>query len=370
LSLGPKQALPHIPVVNAACSVRGFGLWLVLCGLGALPRSAMAQAESRAAAIAASPQTASTTPASRGVAFEYPGDAGIGRDPRVLFAEDFETGTLADLARRWGEMSNRDGKVIAFSDDVPPGSRGRRSLCLTATLGENTGGHLYTRLPRAVDQVFARFYVKFPPDAEYIHHFVTLGGYHPATAWPQGGAGERPRGDDRVTVGIEPFGDYGRAPAPGLWNFYAYWHEMKVSADGKYWGQSLRPARPALVPRGRWHCVEVMLKLNAPPEARNGELALWLDGEPVAHFAQGVRRTRWTGMGFSLTEEGGEPFEGFRWRTDSALQINFFWLLHYVTEGAIRRNNVRAPKPTNAVWFDDIVVSTAYVGPIRTRPAE
>jgi hypothetical protein len=110
LSLGPKQALPHIPVVNAAFSVRGFGLWLVVCGLGALPRSAMVQAESGAAAITASSQTASTSPASRGVAFEYPGDAGIGRDSQVLFAEDFETGTLADPAWRWGEMSTATAK--------------------------------------------------------------------------------------------------------------------------------------------------------------------------------------------------------------------------------------------------------------------
>jgi hypothetical protein len=30
--------------------------------------------------------------------------------PRVLFAEDFETGTLADLAWRWGEMSTATAK--------------------------------------------------------------------------------------------------------------------------------------------------------------------------------------------------------------------------------------------------------------------
>src|SRR5438034_7747503 len=39
---------------------------------------------------------------------------------------------------------------------------------MTATLGENTGGHLYTRLPREVDKAYARFYVKFAADAAYI----------------------------------------------------------------------------------------------------------------------------------------------------------------------------------------------------------
>jgi len=307
----------------------------------------------------------STASEAAGLAAQYPGDAGIARDPHVLLAEDFETGTLADLAKRWDSVSNKDGKVMAFSEDVPPGSRGRRSLQMTATLGENTGGHLYTRLPRGEDTVYARFYVKFARDAEYIHHFVTLGGYQPPTRWPQGGAGERPRGDERVTVGIEPTGDYGRFPAPGIWNFYAYWHEMKISADGRYWGNSLRPPTPAPAPRDRWQCVELMLKLNSAPALHDGELALWLDGQPMARFARGARRGQWTGMGFSLAKEGGEPFEGFCWRSSPDLHVNFFWLLHYVTENSARQNRVAEPRRTNSVWFDDIVVSTAYVGPLR-----
>src|SRR2546427_6638538 len=137
-----------------------------------------------------------------GIAARYPGDAGIERDPQVLFAESFETGSIEEVAKRWGEMSNKDGKVISFASDVPPASPGHRSLQMTATLGENSGGHLYTRLSRGADQVFARFYVKFAADGGYIHHFVTLGGYNPPTAWPQGGAGGRPRGGDRLPPGI------------------------------------------------------------------------------------------------------------------------------------------------------------------------
>jgi len=299
-----------------------------------------------------------------GLAAKYPRDKGIAQDPHVLFAENFEAGSIQEIGRRWGEMSNKDGKAMAFSRDVPPSSAGKRSLQVTATLNENTGGHLYTRFARGVDQAFARFYVKFAPDADYIHHFVHMGGYNPSTPWPQGGAGIRPQGDERMTVGIEPYGDYGRYPAPGIWNFYAYWHEMKISADGKYWGNGLRPARPALAPRDRWQCVEIMMKCNSAPDKWDGELALWLDGKLTAHFAKGARRGPWSGMGFTLLERGGEPFEGFNWRKSLDLKINFFWLLHYVTENAARQNKVSAPHNTNRVWFDDIVVSTAYVGPI------
>ena len=142
---------------------------------------------------------------------------------------------------------------------------------------------------------------------------------------------------------------------------------MKISADGRYWGNGLRPARPALVPKDRWQCVEIMLKCSSGPDRRDGELALWLDGELRAHFHKGARRGPWTGMGFSLVDEGGEPFEGFRWRTSTDLKVNFFWLLHYVTPNAARQNRVKNPKRLNRVWFDHIVVSTQYIGPVKKK---
>ena len=307
--------------------------------------------------------------ASAGLAAKYPLDSGLAKDPSVLWFEDFESGTLEEIGRRWDSISNDQGKVMDLVGDTPPGSAGKRSLRMTATLGENTGGHLYSRLARPAEKAFARFYVKFAEDAPYIHHFVTLGGYHPATAWPQGGAGEKPRGDDRFTVGIEPFGDYGKFPAPGAWNFYAYWADMKVSAGNRYWGNSITPAQPALVPRNRWQCVEMMIQCNSAPEKSDGALALWLDGELVMEIRPGTARGSWTGMGFPLKTSEGEskPFEGFRWRTDPDLKVNFFWLMHYVTEGPSRQNRVAKPNPINPVWFDHIVVATEYIGPIQPR---
>lgn len=297
-----------------------------------------------------------------GLAKAHPGDRGIGDDPAVLFAEDFERGDLQDIAKRWGEMSNKGGDVMALAADSAPGSGGKRAIQMTASLDHNTGGHLYTTFD-GVDQVFARFYVKFPQDAGYVHHFVHLGGYRPATRWPQGGAGEKPRGDERVTVGIEPFGRNGKVQAPGDWNFYTYWHEMKKSADGKYWGNSIWPVQPQAAPRGRWQCVEVMMKLNTPGQ-RDGRLALWLDGKLIMDVHRGVQRGKWTGMGFDLLgDETGEAFEGFDFRTDERLKLNFFWLLYYVTDTAVRRHHEPEGR-RHVVWFDHVVVATRYVGPI------
>lgn len=303
-------------------------------------------------------------PEGYGLSAKYPGDINISSDPSIIFAENFESGDLDEIQKHWSSVSNKDGKVIFLSNDKPQSSSGKYSIQMVATLGENTGGHLYKSFSEGVDKVFARFYVKFPEDAEYIHHFVHLGGYNPPTPWPQGGAGERPQGHERITVGIEPTGNYGKYPAPGIWNFYVYWHEMKISADGRYWGNSLNPIQPAIIPKNQWICVEVMLKMNSAPEIPDGELALWIDGKLIANFIKGIRRSKWTGMGFSIVEKDGEQFEGFRWRNDNDLKINFFWLLHYVTENALRQNRVNNPNPINRVWFDDIVISKNYIAPI------
>ena len=54
---------------------------------------------------------------------------------------------------------------------------------------------------------------------------------------------------------------------------------------------------------------------------------------------------------------GGAPFEGFRWRTDERLRVNFLWLLFYVTDAPAGH--------VSTVWFDDLVVATEYVGPLE-----
>ncbi len=307
-------------------------------------------------------------PSGPGLASEFLGDVGIKAHPAVLFVEDFEQGSIEDIAKRWDSASGTPGEVLSLSEDAPlsDNTPNGRSLKIKATPGKDTGGHLYTRLPKGVDTAFVRFYVKFPDPPNYIHHFVQVGGYNPATSYPQGGAGSRPEGDERVTVGIEPTGRNGRAPAPGVWNFYAYWQEMKASADGRYWGNGLHPIQPHQVPIETWQCVELMLKLNTIGE-RDGALALWIDGELVADFRQGVLRKAWTGLGFELAEDGGEPFEGFNFRKSEDLKVNFLWLLHFVTEESNRRNRADEPGRENSVWFDQVVVSTEYIGPMVAR---
>jgi len=167
-------------------------------------------------------------PVPGGIAAKYPGDIGITNDPDVVFVEDFEEGSLAAVKARWESI--KDSGVMSLSTNVPAAGTGNRSLLMTHVGGQGTGGHLYRRLLPGYDKLHCRFYVRFDPNCGPIHHFVHMGGYNPSTSWPQGGAGTRPAGDERLTTGIEPFGDTWR------WDFYSYWMRMRACPTGDYWG--------------------------------------------------------------------------------------------------------------------------------------
>ena len=252
------------------------------------------------------------------------------QDPRILFAEDFEKGDLEEIGKRWGNVGKPEN--LKLSDERPPGSAGRRSLHIS------NGGHLFTHT-KGVDRMHVRFYVKFHPKTGYIHHFVHLIADVDPKPWPKGGAGIRPAGDRRFTTGIEPMGRWGKRPPPGEWGFYSYWHGMKGDGRGKYWGNGFHADQPPIKP-GRWTCVEAMVKSNTPGKA-DGEQAFWVDGKKVGHF------------------------KSIRWRTSARVKLNTFWLLYYVTAQSARHNRDKDPNRIYEVWFDDIVVATDYIGPVR-----
>ncbi|HJN19094.1 MAG TPA: hypothetical protein QGH10_26585 [Armatimonadota bacterium] len=313
----------------------------------------------------------SPLPEGPGLAAKYPGDARLADDPAVALVEDFEAASLAEVTGRWEQVQG----TMALADDVPAGSAGKHSLQMTHVGGQGSGCTLYRRLPRSYDRLFYRFYVKFDPDCWPIHHFFHVGGYNPPTAWAQGGAGERPGGDERITVGVEPFGQ------SWIWNYYAYWMEMRGSPPrGQTWGNCFTAESQPKAERGQWTCLELMIKLNQPVTERNGEIALWKDGKLVTHLGPGYPRGKWTFDRFLVGQGGegirwndqkgdretfdvaaaGEPFEGFRWRGSEDLKLNFLWVLFCIT---------KAPEGhASQVWFDDIVAATEYIGPLA--PAE
>jgi len=311
---------------------------------------------------AAQPQ-ANLPESNNGIAARYPGDEGIEKDSNIIFVEKFDAGTLEGIFKLWD--SSKGKEIMSLSADTPEHSADENSLMLTHIGGKGTGGHLYRRLLPGHQQVFARFYVKFDSNCAPIHHFGThLGGFNPPTPWPQGGAGTKPNGDKRFTTGVEPYGKNWQ------WDFYTYWQGMHVHGDGNYWGTPfLTGGSKPEVERGKWICVEMMVKMNNTIEESNGEQAFWIDGklwrrdgQVVSHIGKGFPKGKWTGGWWNPDSKSEDSFEGFQWRSSEALAVNYVWTYLYITKAP--------PGHVSKVWFDNIVIAKDYIGPIQPKHSE
>jgi len=277
----------------------------------------------------------SDLPSGAGFAATFPGDAGLKTSADVIFADDFESG---DLGAGWDEIGNKKGKVLALASPGADPRFGQRCLRVEAHLGEDNGGGL-TKWFESADTLFIRFYTRFDPNCDYVHHFVTLRankGLQGRDKWSGfGGAGLKPEGEERFSTAIEPWGNWGRFTPPGRWNFYSYWHEMDVSKDGKYWGNSFAVPAAPIIPRDRWIAVEFMLKHNSSNQS-DGEQAFWIDGALQGHW------------------------KGINWRKSALLKANALTLESYITDRWTKN-------PTNVVFFDNVVIARRYIGPTSDR---
>lgn len=258
-------------------------------------------------------------------------ETGWSRDG-VLFMEDFESGRLD----RWdADSDNNDPARIRLTADPAHVHGGTYAAEFTAQVGQGTGGKLNKWFMPGFDQVYVRWYCQFAGDFDQGNHmhFCHLLANRRDNKWSAfGKAGVKPAGDDFFTVGLEPWRDWGNNPAPGEMMFYSYHMDMPIDPKmGKYWGEMFCPSPKFIPGRGKWYCMELMVKANAPGQS-DGEQAYWIDGELKGKYS------------------------GIRWRSDADLKINAFWLMLYV------HNSPRV----NRVWFDDVVIDDEYIGPIET----
>lgn len=268
-------------------------------------------------------------PSGPGIASKFKADVGLPKHEAVIFADGFESGDFA----AWDEKGEEKKNVFTFPPPESP-QLGGQCLRVEAHLGKDTGGGV-TKWFSSSGTLFVRFYTKFAPDCDYVHHFVTLRAnksLQGAEKWSGfGGAGIKPEGDDRFSTAIEPWGDWGRNAAPGRWNFYSYWHEMEISRDGKFWGNSFAVKDSPLILKSKWICIEFMLKHNTPGK-RDGEQAYWIDGALMGHW------------------------KGVNWRKQEKLMANALTVESYITD-------LWTKNPVNVVYFDNVVVATKYIGP-------
>ena len=251
----------------------------------------------------------------------------------LLFHDEFESDASF---RSYFEIRGQKEGHVAIERERDAIHKGTGSLRLTSPSndGKSSGAGAELWLSDAGhDCVHLRYWIRYAPDYDQgnLNHtggsICGLTGTHKWTG--MGTAGQLPKGDDHFSTRVEGWRDWQRIAAPGALQCYAYWMDMKRDRDGNYWGNLMGPApNERFVPeRGKWLCVEQRVAANTPGK-NDGELAVWLDGKLYVHY------------------------EGFRWRSTVDVKCKRVGLLVYV----------HAATRDNTVWFDDVAVSTGYIG--------
>ncbi len=301
----------------------------------------------------------------------HPHDTGIQNHPLVLFAEMFEQSSIPTMtSANWNAISSVTSNIL-FDASVPPGSLGTQSLRLktietgTTSNEPDEDTYIYKKLNSNInDSVFVRFYIKYDNATCFHHSGVWMGGKNPPSNTPGNQAGVAPLGNQAFHVGAEVRGAVNSGSvSTATFGFYNYWMNMHASSQTNtatsqpyYWGNEFfNSTSNDDLNTSNWNCIEVMVKLNNPVTAYNGELALWVNGIKISHYGYQFPNGTWNYSQF--TEGAGTPFEGYQWRNSSALGFNYLWLKNYAT-------NFNVMGHVGNTYIDHLVVAKGYIGPI------
>jgi hypothetical protein len=290
---------------------------------------------------------------SAGLASRYPGDAGIEKDPAVVFHADFEDcRTPADLRRTWDSVVH-DGNM-RITEEVADVHSGTRALEIIMPrqrepLAVGVDGTLAKG--KEQDVLFLRWYAKLEKGFDVPKNSIHNGGSISAGYWrgESAGPGKRADGRNKFLANYEAeIASLSDAPSPGPLDIYIY-HPEQRDIWGDHWypsgvvvpntslpydfGPHFVP-RPDFVPElGRWYCYEFMVKANTPGR-RDGRVACWVDGKLIMDFPN------------------------LRLRDIDALKIDRFGVGLYIADNSRRENKK---------WYDDVVAATSYIGPQTPR---
>jgi hypothetical protein len=312
----------------------------------------------------------------------YPGDVNIASDPAVLFHDDFESG--------WGRWDGptADTRYLTLLTDESLARAGRRLLRSRVTTAdlqatEYISSSTYVDFDRRVDEIYWRFYARFPELAPNPHHWVRMAAGN--ASWSASGrANTVPPGDQGFWFDFDASND-------DQFNFYVYWYKMRSGRcnDGTvtpgcagdqgttyYYGNVFEPPGQQAFPRDRWFCIEIHAKASTPG-ASDGELAFWIDDRRVGEYRPGTPEGTWLraqfhtgGCTFSACTPP-QPFAGFDFRSSSEVRFKSIILDAYYerTSSANKRQELERRGLTlsdaQTILYDDVVAATERIGCAR-----
>lgn len=270
-----------------------------------------------------------------GLAARYPGDAGIEKDPDVLYANRFED---AGWRSGWSDFDPKT-EPVPVSADGPNrfAPIDGKALKVTVAAGTRTGLNMHFRLARhggEPDELYFRYYLRL---GESWDPTVT-GGKLPGLSGTYGKAGWGGRGASG-TDGWSARGAFFRwnpkdAAFAGRRGIGSYvYHAGGSSKYGLPFGWNLGPT--GMLEKNRWYSVEQYVRMNRPGQS-DGVLRAWIDGQ------------------LALDQDD------LRFRDVPDLKIESVWMNVY--HGGIE------DAPTDLTLFiDNLVVAKRYIGPMAGR---
>jgi len=245
----------------------------------------------------------------------------------ILLYEDFEPPNYQD---QWPVYWNEPVGAGTVSSPPKYVFAGKRSAYLEAEKGrhESLGNGEYVPRTPIDDVAYVRTYLRLADDfsmgtSQQLKLLSIKGGAKPENAY--GGAGKKPTGQDKfgVTLALDNWMKL---------HFYLYHPDQRgVYGDWIYCQPSF--FRKAGLSRGKWHCLELMLKNNTPGK-KDGQIKAWLDGVQIGKI------------------------EKLRFRDVSAVKIRRFTVENY-----FGGNNVSDTSPKDQrIYIDNYVVSTKPIG--------
>ena len=292
----------------------------------------------------------------KGIASRYPGDRQIEKDRAVVFVEPFNTTDISEMKARWGEV--KGATRLSLSSEAPGGSADGRSLQVRFAADNSDDTRLFKPLPDGYNELYARFYIKIDPASPPLQGLgLRIGATPRAESHPELPAPGNRGIDLPFWTSVQPRG------RSWQWDFATYWQGLRslsepINRPVPFLVGGKRPA----VARGKWTCVELMLKVNTPASEPNGAHAFWIngklyrrDGQTVSSASKGHPQGKWTPHGWQPDPKETTAFAGFNWRNSGLVAINALWLdLPLQLPGADQ---------SSRVWVDHLVVARQYIGP-------
>lgn len=293
--------------------------------------------------VAQSPRSAPLPEGDTGIASRYSSDAGIGKDRAVLWHDDFESGTIQGRYDNWFQRN-----LVSIPADPAKAHAGSRAIEMTVPRSEKEiSNGIVKNLEPGRDVVFIRYYSKFDERFDAIgssHNGAYVGAISPGL--PMSTPGTKADGKNKFEVAYENWRGDEKTKSPGELNVYCYHPEQRSNYGDHFFPTGIvspstyKPGDfgPHFVRRenviqelGRWYCYEFMVQANTPGQ-RDGRIACWLDGKLVADFTN------------------------LRLRDVEDLKLNRAVL------GLHIKNN---PRTETTKWYDDFVIATSYIGPMK-----